>query len=147
MSMTKREARRLLNEHGLRETLPRIAVLRVLAAAPGPLSHSEVVEQLGKVEWDQATTFRNLVKLRDAGVAPVVSRIDGIDRYALKSSPGDAHRHPHFSCEECGRVVCLPEQVMQPRSQPGAWSASIEAARITLQGECPDCLARSDSTA
>jgi len=141
--MTDRKAREFLKDAGLRVTAPRVAVLRALGAARTPLSHSEVVERLGDVDWDRATTFRNLVKLRDAGIAPVVSRIDGIDRYALADSPGSAHRHPHFRCDDCGRIACLSVDIIAALPADEAWSTSIQDARVHLQGECPDCLARS----
>ncbi|MEM9409156.1 MAG: hypothetical protein AAGA81_24205, partial [Acidobacteriota bacterium] len=50
MSITKKEARKLLRERGLRATSPRLAVLKVLAEAPNPLSHSEVLERLANTE-------------------------------------------------------------------------------------------------
>ncbi|MEM7049293.1 MAG: Fur family transcriptional regulator [Acidobacteriota bacterium] len=140
MSITKDEARKLLHGSALRATAPRLAVLRVLAEAQGPLSHTEVLERLGETDWDPATIYRNLVKLRDASVAPVVSRADGIDRYALIGAEGDGHRHPHFFCEDCGRVACLPAQLIASMSMDGPWAASIRKAMVQLSGECPDCL-------
>ena len=140
--MTKQEARTLLQENGLRGTAPRLAVLALLAEADSPLSHSEVLERLGETDWDPATIYRNLVKLRDAGIAPVVSRVDGIDRYAMAGAPGGGHAHPHFVCEDCGRVACLPVELTESMSMPGPWAASIETAMVQLRGECPDCRVR-----
>ena len=141
MSISKHQARALLKEHGLRTTAPRLAVLVVLAEADGPLSHTEVLQHLGETDWDPATIYRNLVKLRDAGVAPVVSRADGIDRYALGSADGREHCHPHFVCEGCGRVACLPAELTSSMAMEGSWSASIRQAVVQLRGECPDCRA------
>ncbi len=140
--MTKDEARKLLRESALRATAPRLAVLRVLAEAPNPLSHSEVLEHLGETDWDPATIYRNLVKLRDAGVAAVVSRAGGIDRYALVQAQGEGHQHPHFVCEDCGRVACLPAELTASMAVHGPWSASVQQATVQLRGECPDCLER-----
>ena len=142
MSITKDEARKLLHESALRATAPRLAVLRVLAEAQSPLSHTEVLERLGETEWDPATIYRNLVKLRDAGVAPVVTRAEGIDRYALAGAQDDGHRHAHFVCEDCGRVACLPAQLTASMSMDGPWAASIQKAMVQLSGECPECLQR-----
>ena len=140
--MTKDEARKVLRECGLRATGPRLAVLRVLAASDKPLSHKQVLEQLGETDWDPATIYRNLVKLRDAGIAPVVTRVGGVDRYALVISQGDAHRHPHFVCEDCGETACLPEELTASMSMKGPWAASIKKAMVQLRGECPDCRLR-----
>lgn len=144
MSITKDEARKLLHESELRVTAPRLAVLRVLAEARNPLSHTEVLQRLGETDWDPATIYRNLVKLRDAGVAPVVSRADGIDRYALAQSQGDGHRHPHFVCEDCGRIACLPAELTASMAMAGPWAASVQKAVVQLRGECPDCLRQSN---
>ncbi|NVB37015.1 transcriptional repressor [Pseudenhygromyxa sp. WMMC2535] len=140
MSITKDEARALLRERELRATGPRIAVLCVLAVSERPLSHSDVLAELGDTDWDPATIYRNLVKLRDAGLAPV-SRVDGIDRYAFMREDGDEHHHPHFVCEDCGRVACLPAALTESLSMEGPWADSIKQAVVQLRGECPDCLA------
>ncbi|MEM9553647.1 MAG: transcriptional repressor [Acidobacteriota bacterium] len=143
MRITKDEARQWLHRGGLRVTAPRMAVLGVLAEAELPLSHSEVLARLGETDWDPATIYRNLVKLRDAGVAPVVSRMEGIDRYALAERE-DGHRHPHFLCEDCGRFACLPAELTASMSMDGPWAESIRGAAVQLRGECPDCLAQSE---
>ena len=133
---TKDETKRILREHGLRVTGPRLAVYEVLSEAEQPMSHGDVLAALGPTDWDPATIYRNLVKLRDAGIAPVVSRLEGIDRYAL-ATEGGGHQHPHFVCQDCGRVECLPESLAL--TMRGRWRKSIEHASIQLRGECPDC--------
>jgi hypothetical protein len=82
MSITKEEARKLLQARSLRVTAPRLSVLCVLSEADNPLSYTEVLARLGERDWCSTTIYRNLVKLREAGVAKVVSRAEGIDRYA-----------------------------------------------------------------
>ena len=121
MSISKKAARELLQSASLRTTAPRLAVLRVLSDATRPLSHTEVLEELGETDWDPATIYRNLVKLKEAGVAPVVSRAEGIDRYALGA--GTDHRHPHFVCDDCGVVQCLPDSLRD--SLGGAWRRGL----------------------
>lgn len=139
--ITKEKARGVLRSAGLRATAPRIAVLQVLARTERPVSHTEVAKQLQSNDWDPATIYRNLVKLREAGIAPVVSRVDGVDRYAFSISDEDSHRHAHFSCEYCGIVACLPDSVTSAISLEGRWARSIEQAMIQIRGVCPDCLA------
>ena len=138
--MTKEQAIQLLRDKGLRSTAPRIAVLMVLAKTKGPLSHTEMLEHLGDTDWDPATIYRNLVKLRDAGLAPVVNRTDGIDRYALAGSHGHNHQHPHFVCDDCGLIACLPADVTPPLSKDDRWGPSVQKAMVELRGECPDCI-------
>lgn len=142
MEITRDKAREILHESGLRATAPRLAVLRVLAESEGPLSCTDVLARLGDTDWDPATVFRNLVKLRDAGVAPVVARAEGIDRYALTAPEDDGHSHPHFVCEDCGRVACLPVELTASMSVDGPWALSVERASVEMRGHCPDCLDR-----
>ncbi|MEE2645472.1 MAG: Fur family transcriptional regulator [Myxococcota bacterium] len=140
MSMNNNEARKLLRESGLRVTAPRLAVLQILSAAESPLSYSEVLERLGENDWDPATIYRNLVKLRDAHVASVVSRAEGIDRYALLVGHGDGHLHPHFVCESCGKMACISLDLTLSSEMDQSWSESIRQAMIQLRGACPECL-------
>jgi len=133
-------AEELLRANGLRVTPPRVAVLEVIAAATSPLSHSSVLAALGDTDWDPATIYRNLVKLREAKLVLVVSRANGIDRYALARESNDKHSHPHFVCEDCGEVSCLPMELSPPKPEGDRWAASVEQATIQLRGECPDCL-------
>ncbi len=140
MGITRGEARKILHDSGLRVTAPRLAVLRVLADSEGPLSWGDVLARLGDTDWNPATVFRNLVKLRDAGVATVAARAEGIDRYALAHPKGDAHRHPHFVCEDCGRVACLPVELTASLSVDEPWVQSVENASVEMRGHCPDCL-------
>lgn len=142
MNMTKEEAKKLLHDRSLRATAPRLAVLRLLAEAQRPLSCAEVLERLGETDWDPATIYRNLVKLRDAGLAPVINRAEGTIRYALAQVPGDDHRHPHFVCDDCGRVACLPAELTESMVLEGPWAASIQNAMVQLHGECPECMRR-----
>lgn len=145
---TQEQARSLLRDHRLRVTAPRLAVLRVLAEASQPLSHNEVLERLGDTRWDPATIYRNLVKLRDAGVAPVVTRAEGIHRYALSGlADGDHHQHPHFYCETCGRVTCMPPELSAALAMTGPWGASVDKAMVQLHGECPECASAGASSA
>ena len=142
MSITKKQARKLLEQFSLRATAPRLAVLRVLAAAKSPLSHTEVLELLGDTDWDPATIYRNLVKLREAGAASVVSRAEGIDRYMFAGVDSDGHQHPHFVCDDCGQIACVPVKFDPPTPKDERWAASVQKAAIQLRGECPDCIDR-----
>ena len=140
MNISKGDARRLLQERALRVTGPRLAVLRALAQAESPMSYTEVLERLGETDCCPTTIYRNLVKLRDAGVAPVVSRAEGVDRYALADGRDDGHHHPHFVCDKCSRVACLPEELGSSVAIDGPWATSIQQAALQLRGDCPDCL-------
>ena len=141
--MTKEMAREILHNAGLRSTSPRVAVLTALALAQTPVSHTELVDLIDENDCDPATVYRNLVKFREVGIAPVVTTADGIDRYAMASSHDSTFPHAHFVCADCGRVECLPAELTASLHVEGTWAASIRNATVQLQGECPDCLGRS----
>lgn len=139
-TMTRDEARQRIHDAGLRATAPRVAVLRLLSETDRPLSHSEVVEAIGTDDWDQATVYRNLVKLVDVELARVASKVGGVARYEARAEGEPPHVHPHFWCETCGSVECLPKMKLTG-SLGRRWSRSLEASELQLIGECPECLA------
>ena len=140
--LSREDAKLLVREAGLRSTAPRVAVLQLLTRAGRPMSHSEVLGELGSDVWDQATIYRNLLKLADAGLARVVSRVDGVARYAASGDDDSPHLHPHFSCRSCGSVECLPKAKLTGRLKP-EWHRSLEQAELQLVGDCPRCLRES----
>ena len=130
----------VLKKHGLRVTSQRRVVLNALLAVKKPMSHSQVVSDIGEQSLDPATVYRNLVKLTEVGILKIVSRADGIDRYALAHGKDDEHQHPHFVCDDCGEVSCLPIDLPPLIGGDARWSTSVQGASIQLRGECPDCL-------
>lgn len=126
---------------GLRATAPRIAVLQLLMSTDKPLSHTEVVDALGSNTWDQATLYRNLLKLTEVGLARAVSKVDGIVRYQARGDDDGLHLHPHFSCKSCGTVECLPDATLELSGKvTSLWNRSLVDSEMQLVGECPSCL-------
>lgn len=124
----------------MRATAPRVTLIRLLSESSRPLSYSEVVDQCGD-DFDPTTMYRNLVTLKDAGLARVVSRANGMARYELVTDNGTpSHEHPHFACDDCGTVTCLPDESVATVAVSGPWTGALEAATVQLQGSCPDCL-------
>lgn len=129
-----------IRELGLRVTAPRLAVLRALVKAERPLSHAEVVKRLGdEAGCDRATVYRNLIALVGIKLARIASHAGGICRYEIiKEEEHDDH--PHFLCDDCGTVSCLPEtEVVTPKK--AKWSRSLKAAAAQFVGRCPTCAA------
>lgn len=134
-------SRALLRAAGLRATAPRQAVLELLLGAARPLSHHEVVELLGTTDWDQATLYRNLVKLVEVGIARIASEVGGVRRYeALVQGAHGPSAHPHFVCTDCGTVTCLPG-VRLVHEGPQGTPASLQQRQLEVQvhGRCDDC--------
>lgn len=124
-----------LRELGLRVTPARVALLGLLDASDEPLSHAEAVERLGPRGGDPATTYRNLIKLVEVGLARVASTVGGITLF--ESTTRAEHEHPHFHCASCGTTSCLPETTVEaPR---GRWRKAVKEAELTFVGTCPRC--------
>ncbi|TPV96901.1 MAG: transcriptional repressor [Myxococcales bacterium FL481] len=136
--LSRDDARTRLRDAGLRATAPRVAVLRLLAATDHPLSHAEVVDAVGSDEWDQATLYRNLIRLREAGLVRVASQVGGITRYEAQLDPSDTHLHPHFACRTCGIVECLPHARLIP-PPGGGWKEVLADADLQIVGYCLAC--------
>lgn len=140
----RERARTLLQRSGLRTTIQRLAVLTAVTEADEPVAHREVCRRIRPDALNPATVYRNLVRLREAGLLMVVSRADGITRYALTPAEHDEeHTHAHFVCDACGRVSCLPELSAVVPDQ-GRWAAAVRAASVQLRGRCPSCMEATD---
>ena len=147
--MSLAELKQRLKDANLRATSPRVAVLRLLSGSPRPLSHSEVVQALQSDDWDQATLYRNLIKLTEANLTRVASEVSGIKRYELGSSKASArHLHPHFVCSACGEVSCLPKATITQDEEAlnalgEGWLSATAQASLHFMGTCPGCVSAS----
>lgn len=127
---------------GLRSTGPRIAVLRKLEAASTPVTHAELVSDLGPLGFDRATIYRNLIDLTDAGLVSRTDVGDHVWRFELRRPEGGAGdgEHPHFMCTDCGTVACLPGVSVRIKPAPGSpRSLRRHAVDIQLKGRCDRC--------
>ncbi|HJL19634.1 MAG TPA: transcriptional repressor [Sandaracinaceae bacterium LLY-WYZ-13_1] len=127
--------RELLVTRGLRVTRQRLALLAEMTRRRGPLSHAQLTARLSQL--NRATVYRNLQVLTDRGVLVRAQMPDRVWRYQLPGRDADSHRrHPHFVCEACGHVHCLPpgEVVLRRRTIGG------EVASIQVRGTCDRCL-------
>jgi Fur family ferric uptake transcriptional regulator len=128
---------------GLRVTAPRVAVLQRVLQALSPVTHGEIAEALSPQGWDRATIYRNLIDLTDAGILRRTDVGDHVWRFEVKADDSVAHvdkTHPHFVCDECGDVQCLPEEIVElhaSRSAPK--SLRGRDVEIQLKGRCDRC--------
>ncbi len=131
--------RRALRDAGLRITAPRVSVLRLLRRARLPLSHPEVVVRLADRGWDRATIYRNLTDLSRVGLARRTDLGDHVWRFEATGT-GGRHRHPHFVCRRCGRVICLPHTTVEIHADADAPSAVRSGdLEIQIKGRCDRC--------
>lgn len=138
-----RSLRARLRDNGLRATAARVAVLEGLSDAEGPLSHAEVYALVEDEGFDRATVYRNLIDLTEVGLARRYDLGDHVWRFEL-ADEADAHAedpHPHFVCNECGIIECLPDDAVALRAVRGApRSLRGPGLEVQLRGLCDACL-------
>src|SRR5215475_10135934 len=106
---TDESVTKLLKISKLRRTPVRAGVLEVLARAARPLGAVDILEKLPP-HTDAVTVYRTLNTLTRKEVLHRVRGEDRVWRYALGDPHATAaHQHPHFVCEECGKVECLKD--------------------------------------
>jgi len=134
-------SRDLLREAKLRSTPSRLAVLEYLSAQTRPISHAEISDVLVPLGYDKSTLYRVLIELAES---EILARIDAGDhnwRFEIRGkgshSPGD---HPHFVCDDCGRVECLAEDEFSitnaKKPRPGK---ARQIREVFLKGTCKEC--------
>ena len=130
------DLRQLLVDRGIRVTEQRMTILRELAKLRLPTSHPELTERLSGSDLDRATVYRNLLSLTEAGLLVKTQLGDNVWRFELLQSGATEHReHPHFVCNDCGNIACLPANSVALRGQ----AARNQVAEVQLRGRCTDC--------
>lgn len=138
---------RLLKTQGLKKTKARLAVLAVLDSAHRPRSVDSIHQDASRLElMDRVTVYRTLEAFHRSGLVERV-RVGGRTwRYHLSLEP-DHPSHPHFYCSGCGKLECLPMDIVSvdlDRMRKD-YPARVEHLQINLEGFCPACLAKSPS--
>ncbi|MBC8070665.1 MAG: transcriptional repressor [Deltaproteobacteria bacterium] len=147
---------RALHAAGLRATPARRWVLDTLRAAKTPMTHAEVSQCVVEQSWDQATIFRNLNALVDAGLAVRTDVGDRVWRFSVPhaaplgarvgaihsgESAGATHQHPHLLCTACGAVKCIPGAELRfVRGARVPRSVRSQFTEIQLRGLCDACV-------
>ncbi len=133
---------RVLKKCKLRRTPVRGGVLEILLKAARPLGAVEILEKLPP-HTDAVTVYRTLNTFLGKRVLHRVRGEDRVWRYAL-GDPHEtaAHQHPHFVCEECGKVECLkdaqiPGDFVRSLGVEGGYA--IRYPEVVLHGVCPKC--------
>jgi Fur family ferric uptake transcriptional regulator len=136
-SMTQDEARKLLQEAGLRRTASRVAVLCELANASAPRSHAEVAERLDASGFGAPTIFRCLCDLTEVGLTLRTDLGDHVWRFGFRGHHSQQSDHPHFVCVDCGAATCLPD--IDLHISPSQQVEVGDVTEVVLKGHCPNC--------
>ena len=136
----------LLRKKGLKATPTRLLVLDILDRGIGPKSADEIYEEARATRpIDRVTVYRNLDAFYGAGLVER-TRVSGAAwLYHAASAMGHAN-HPHFHCSGCGTLRCLPPDSVNVDLERirSIFPAQLDHLRISLDGVCPQCLAKKD---
>lgn len=140
-AMTADEARQRLRAAGMRSTSCRVAVVQHLAGVAMPHSHAEVADQLVPAGFDKTTIYRSLVELAEVGIAARLDLGDHVWRFELLTEGHKQHvEHPHFVCNACGKVECLPNlNIEYSQSEASVKDSFGEVQEVLLKGVCTAC--------
>ena len=102
------DALELVRQAGGRVTPSRRSLLRALFTAKGHLTAEELAARLQRESPDihMSTIYRNLEELERLGVVVHAHFGHGPATYHLANSV-----HGHFVCEECGKLIEVPESL------------------------------------
>ncbi len=104
----------------------------------GAISVIELIERLN-YKINKTTIYRVLDKLEDDAILHSFLDSNGNKWYA-KCEGCSKHRHydvhPHFECMDCGKVDCLPVEILIPNIK----NRQIESSQILIKGKCEECV-------
>ncbi|WP_118951688.1 Fur family transcriptional regulator [Taibaiella helva] len=132
----------ILQQHSLKNTKLRKAVLSVLMRSDKGLSHQDLSRSL-EVDFDRVTLFRTLHVFEESGILHKIMDPHGIAKYAYTAKPVTGkHCHAHFICLECGQVFCLDEEFpLEEVKVPKGFSK--KTIDVQIKGYCNKCAAQS----
>ena len=134
------EVRALVKKQGMRATAARISVLVALHERQAPMTHEEVMDDLPPGTYDRASVWRVLSDLASVDLVRRMDLGDRVWRYELYDSCRTVtDDHPHFLCESCGVVSCLPALSISTRD--GSLPEVLLNAdfQIRIAGRCATC--------
>ena len=132
---------KLLREHGLRVTKPRLAVLEILAEG-GHLEVDEIARR-ARTRLDSVSTQAVSDVLGALSRAGLARRIEPAGSPArFEARVGDNHHH--IVCRGCGEIADVDCSVGErPCLTPsGAHGFELDEAEVTFWGLCPACQSR-----
>jgi Fur family ferric uptake transcriptional regulator len=133
-----RSLARFLEEHRLKHTKQRDAILDVFLEAKGHVTSEEIYQQVRGVhpQIGYTTVYRTMKLLCDAGLANERHFDDGITRYEIEHE-----HHDHLVCTKCGKIQEF-ECGMIERTQTEIaerYSFRVLRHRHELYGHCASC--------
>ena len=135
---TLEDALELVRQQGGRVTLSRRILLRILFASAAHRTAEDLAAevQAEAPEIHLSTIYRNLDELERLGIVVHSHFGHGPATYHVATSV-----HGHFVCEECGKLVEVPDSVFSGLAQEAArrFGFTINPHHFAMLGRCADC--------
>ena len=134
----RRSLARFLEEHNLKHTRQREAILDVFLAAAGHVTSEDLYNAVREEHPNigYTTVYRTMKLLCDAGLANERHFDDGITRYEIEHE-----HHDHLVCVRCGKIIEFECQMIESTQNEiaAAHHFRVLRHRHELYGHCSDC--------
>lgn len=137
MNVAELELQHYLREHGYSMTRPRYVVFEVLENKEA-MTMAELVENC-QGRLDRATVYRTVTLFEELDI---IVRVQIGWKYRLELSDRFSHHHHHLTCNTCGRVLSLTEDVeLESRLHALAQLYHFKPSdhQIEIRGLCRNC--------
>ena len=138
-------AKRILKEHGLNITTPRLAVLEIFLCTPNILNHSDLMI-LCKENVNRITLYRILHLFYQHHLLLKVPSTNGMTKYLYRGLREYKHngkrvytpeRKIHLICQDCGRIISLEDARLPPIHLPKNFEPNF--MDLIVNGKCRGC--------
>lgn len=126
-----------MRDKGLKITHPRRSILSTLLEMHGPFTVEEIHKKITKRVCDQATVYRSLALLTEAGIVRRCEFGDGSARYELEGVHG---HHHHLVCNQCRRVDVIDDTEVEEIDRFARRRGYTDVTHLLeFFGTCPQC--------
>ena len=125
----------LLRQKKLAVTAVRRQLLGLFSVPGIALSRREM-EQLLEHAIDRVTLYRNLKTMTEHNILHAITMEGQELKYKLLGSVKNDD-HPHFYCEICHHLTCLPQELINASNIPDGFR--LHTARLVMEGVCGGC--------
>ncbi len=141
----RRSLARFLEEHNLKHTKQRDAILDIFLTAAGHVTSEDIYKAVREDHPNigYTTVYRTMKLLCEAGLANERNFDDGITRYEIEHE-----HHDHLVCTKCGKIQEF-ECAMIERTQneiAERYGFRVLRHRHELYGHCETCRDEADSS-
>ena len=140
MSEPQRVFSDYIADHGLKQTPQRRLIVQVFFAADTHLTTEELYAKVRAVDSGvgQATVYRTLKLLCEAGLAKEMHFGDGTARYEPAL---DESHHDHLICTQCGKNIEVLDETIETLQEILARNHDfiLTSHRMYLYGICSGC--------